>query len=143
MEDKVFDLISKMYQEMQEMKKDFKQEMQGLREEMQEMKQGLREEMQEMKQEIDIRFDEVNQKLDTKADKTDIVRLENVFGDKISGLFDARELQLDTNAKTQATLERIEGKLDKLNVELDFLNHRERETERDVFSIKRKLEIIR
>ena len=86
---------------------------------------------------------EVNKKLDDKADKTDIVRLEDTLTEKLGGLFDARELQLDSKAHTDSALERIENKLDHLNMDVSFLGHRERETEKTVYTIQKQLEIIK
>lgn len=68
MDDKMFELMTKMYVEMQEGFKRIDTEMQDTRK-------------------------ELNEKLDKKADKTDITRLEIELGEKIVALFDAREVQ--------------------------------------------------
>jgi chromosome segregation ATPase len=136
--DKLFDLMSKMYSEMQDMKT----EMQDMKTEMQDVKtevKDIKSDMQGVKGDLK----EVNKKLDDKADKTDIVRLEDTLAEKLGGLFDARELQLDSKAHTDSVLERIESKLDHLNVDVSFLGHRERETEKTVYSIQKHLEIIK
>lgn len=59
MEDKTFELLTKMYSE-----------------------------MTEKFSEMDKQFKEINKKLDDKADKTDIVRLENELNPKVQALFD-------------------------------------------------------
>lgn len=43
-----------------------------------------------------------------------LTRIENEHGAKINALFDAREVQFDVNARMNATLNRIEEKLDRL-----------------------------
>lgn len=53
---------------------------------------------------------EVKSKLSTVADA--VTRIENVHGEKLSVLFDARELQNDINEKITAALNRIEAKVD-------------------------------
>ncbi|MDI9481771.1 MAG: hypothetical protein QM315_01115 [Bacillota bacterium] len=44
--------------------------------------------MEKMYAEINKRFDVLEEKIDKKADKTDIIRIENVHGKKIDALFD-------------------------------------------------------
>ena len=92
MEDKVFDLLTKMYNEIQDMKSD----------------------MNDMKSEIKV----TNKKLDEKADKSDIIRLEHTLGNKIEALFDAIEIQIDRNTEVATNLKRVENKVDKLELKV-------------------------
>lgn len=46
------------------------------------------EKMDERFDNMDERFDKMDEKLDQKADKTDIIRIENDHGKKLSALFD-------------------------------------------------------
>lgn len=84
MEDKTFELLTKMYSEMTE----------------------RFSEMTEKFSEINKQFGEVNRKLDEKADKNDIVRLENELNPKVQALFDGYKQNTDI-------LERIENKVNK------------------------------
>ena len=106
MEDKVFDLLTKMYSEIQDIKQDVS---------------GLKQDVSNMKSEIST----INNKLDDKADKTDIVKLENTFGDKINALFDAREIQIDRDTEVATNLKRVENKVDKLELKVIRNNLRE------------------
>ena len=89
MEKQLFELMTKMYNEMQEMKSD----------------------MQEMRKEL-------NEKIDRKSDKQDIVRLENKMDDKLSALFDAREVGIDKETEISTGLQRVENKVDKLELKV-------------------------
>lgn len=89
MEKQLFELMTKMYNEMQEMKSD----------------------MQEMRKEL-------NEKIDRKSDKQDIVRLENKMDDKLSALFDAREVGIDKETEISTGLQRVESKVDKLELKV-------------------------
>lgn len=68
---------------------------------------------------IDLRLDS----LKTKVDKIDAsqVRMENELTEKVRALFDAREAQNDVNERTVFTLERIEAKVDVLQMETAHL----------------------
>ncbi len=66
MEDKTFELLTRMYSE-----------------------------MTEKFSEINKQFEEVNRKLDEKADKNDIIRLENEINPKVQALFDGYKQNTD------------------------------------------------
>lgn len=66
-------------------------------------------EMQEMRKEL-------NEKIDTKANKQDIVRLENKIDEKLDALFDAREVGIDKDEEISNGLQRVEKKVDKLEL---------------------------
>lgn len=93
MEQQLFDLMTKMYNEMQESNKQ------------------LRDEMQSMRVEL-------NEKLDKKSDKQDIVNLEYSLTEKIAALFDAREVQIDKEIELSTNVKRVENKLDKLELKV-------------------------
>jgi hypothetical protein len=46
-----------------------------------------------------------------------VSRIEHDYGEKLSALFDAREVQADVNEKILSTLGRIEAKMDVLQME--------------------------
>lgn len=52
------------------------------------------------------------------ATKQDLVHIENDQGKKLSALFDAREIQFDVNERICDTLNRIEGKMDRLSLKV-------------------------
>lgn len=47
-----------------------------------------------------------------------IINIENDQGSKLSALFDAREVQTDVNERILETLNRIEGKVDKISIKV-------------------------
>jgi ABC-type phosphate transport system auxiliary subunit len=57
--------------------------------------------------------------LETKIDKIDSnqLRMENELTEKIRGLYDFREVQNDINERIVSTLDRIEAKVDVLQLE--------------------------
>jgi hypothetical protein len=85
--------------------------------------------MEKMYADINKRFDVLEEKIDKKADKTDIIRIENVHGKKIDALFDGykqlyekleeHDKRFDEHDKRfddhDKRLDRIEAKLDKLS----------------------------
>ncbi|BCV20345.1 hypothetical protein [Moorella sp. Hama-1] len=64
-------------------------------------------------------FSKVHDKLDSleKGQRAAEIRLENEVIQKIGALFDARSVQEDINARIFSTLERIEAKIDVLQME--------------------------
>jgi tetrahydromethanopterin S-methyltransferase subunit G len=92
MEDKSFELLTKIYSEMNEKFDNIHSEM--------------NQRFDSFRSEINKRFDIVDKKLDQKADKTDIVRLENELTPKIEVLFDGYKQHTDI-------LERIEKQVSK------------------------------
>lgn len=52
------------------------------------------------------------------ATKQDLARIENDQGKKLSALFDAREVQFDVNERICDTLNRIEGKMDRVSLKV-------------------------
>lgn len=47
-----------------------------------------------------------------------VVRIENQHGDKLAGLYDAREVQFDVNERILDSLVRIENKLDRVTLKV-------------------------
>jgi len=60
--------------------------------------------------------EEGQHRLDTKLDKLEL-RMENEVIEKVRGLYDFREVQLDTNRQIISTLDRLEAKVDVLQME--------------------------
>lgn len=50
--------------------------------------------------------------------KSSLIRMENDMGEKISALFDSREVQTDVNERICDSLNRIEGKIDRLTLKV-------------------------
>lgn len=90
MEDKIFDLMTKMYAEMQDMNKT-----------------------------LNARIDTIQK--DVSEVKSIQMRMEQDLGVKIEALFDAREVQIDVDEKVANNLQRVETKVDKL--ELKVIRH--------------------
>jgi cell division septum initiation protein DivIVA len=69
----------------------------------------LKQELNGFKQEVGERFDKI---------ESAVIRIENEQGEKIKALFDVREVQLDVNDRILDTLNRMEGKLDRLSLKV-------------------------
>lgn len=91
MEKELFELMTKLYNKVESMET-----------EMKEMKQELKQDILDAKQEL----------------KQDIVRLENKMDDKLSALFDAREVGIDKETEISTGLQRVESKVDKLELKV-------------------------
>lgn len=68
-------------------------------------------EMQEMKENMAT-------KEDVKSIRQDIVKLENKMDNKLSALFDAREVGIDKETEISTGLQRVESKVDKLELKV-------------------------
>ena len=99
---------------MEEILKQILGEVKGLKQDVGELK-GLRQDVQGLQQ--DMR----GLKQDVGELKTSMVkiesRIENEVIEKIRALFDAREVQQDVNQRVISTLDRIEAKIDVLQLE--------------------------
>ncbi len=93
MEDKMFELMSKMYSDMQ---------------------QGLKE----IRNEMNSKLDEINKKLDTKADKNDIVRIEDKLENNSKALFDGYKQTYEKLKNIEVTVEDISKKVEKQDIEI-------------------------
>lgn len=100
MEKELFELMTKMYNEMQD---GFKR----IDNEMQEMKENMA-----TKSDVD--------KINSRIDKIEqsILSLEHKMDDKLSALFDAREVGIDKEAEISTGLQRVETKVDKLELKV-------------------------
>lgn len=67
--------------------------------------------MEKMYIEFTKEFQKVNEKLDQKADKTDIVRIENDHGEKLSALFDRYQQNSDKLDCHTEMLNRLDNRL--------------------------------
>lgn len=115
-EDKLFELMTKMYAEMQN-------------------------EFSKMRQEMKEGFNDVNFRMDNIENEIqDIKKDLNEFRVEANEGFDSLEDKLNnlegTNAANHLT---TKTKLDKISEDLDFLTHKEFQTEREMFHIKQKL----
>jgi len=108
MEDKIFDLMGKMYTEMNskfdEMNSKF-------------------DEMDSKFDGINSRFDEINKKLDKKADKDDIVRLEDKLENKTKALFDGYTQTYEKLTDIEKRLEIISNKVEKQDIEIRVIKN--------------------
>ena len=101
MEDKIFDLMGKMYTEMN----------------------SRFGEMNSKFGEINSRFDEINIKLDKKADKTDIVRIEEQLENKTKALFDGYTQTYEKLSVIEKKLEDISTKVEKQDIEIRVIKN--------------------
>lgn len=90
MDDKLFDLMTKMYNEMQDIKSD----------------------MQDMKSDIE----RIENKVDILSNH--FTQFENNITAKVDALFDAREAGIDKEAEISSGLQRVEHKVDKLELKV-------------------------
>lgn len=126
MDNELFELMTKMYAEMQdgfkkvnveiqEIKKDvsgLKEDVSGLKEDVSGLKQGqdsLKKDLKEFRKETNKRFDNLGDQLN-----------------EIEGINASNHIVTNT-------------KLNKVSSDLDFLSHKEFQTEREMFNIKQKL----
>jgi len=63
-------------------------------------------------------FSEIQSVRNEMAPKQDFARIEKEHGDKLSALFATREVQFDVNERICDTLNRIEGKMDRLTLKV-------------------------
>lgn len=79
----------------------------------------LTQDITELKQDnAGIKQDITELKQDNARIKESVIRIENDHGEKLKGLFDAREVQIDVNERICDALNRIEGKVDRLTLKV-------------------------
>ena len=98
MEDKMFDLMGKMYR-------------------------SMNSKFDEMNSKFDSKFDEINKKLDKKADKDDIVRLEYKLENKTKALFDGYTQTYEKLTDIEKRLEVISNKVEKQDIEIRVIKN--------------------
>ena len=116
-EDKVFDLLEKMFLEIQNVKS----EMQTMQSEM----QTVKSEVQTVKSEVQTVKSEVIK------NQNSIVKLEEAFHNKIGILFDADQ-------RTQEKLQQIEEKVDILQIDVNSLTAKTAHNESRIIELSRK-----
>src|SRR5690554_5686991 len=77
---------------------------------------------------VNSRLDNIEQNMVTKAD-----HLENVLAEK----------QKDIISLIKLTYNQIDEKLDKIYDEIEFLNHKEKLNEKEIFMLKKNIQIIK
>lgn len=103
MEDKMFELMTKMYSEIQELKQTM----------------PTKDDLFEVKKEIDlVKKDVALIKKDVETTRKDIVHLEHNLLNKIDALFDAREVQIDRETEIVTNLKQVQNKVDKLDLRI-------------------------
>ena len=65
-----------------------------------------------------------------------LARMENELGTKVAALFDAREVQNDTNEKVDAQLDKLDTKIDRIAADVTFLVRKAAEHEDDIRSLR-------
>jgi chromosome segregation ATPase len=79
---------------------------------------NLKSDMSTVKSDIqDLRASQEHFNNDLQDVKSAVIRIENIHGEKLTALFDAREAQKDVNEKLIMALERIESKIEVLQLE--------------------------
>lgn len=118
MDQKVMELLAKIYQtqtEMQSEFKDLRSEVEDLRSEF----KDLRSEVKDLRSEVkDLRSDQETLALNVAKIMTVV---EHDIANKIGAIFSFREIQIDHNQKTGEALERIEAKVEVLQLETSHL----------------------
>jgi len=112
------ELLAKIYQTQTEMRSEFKE----LRTEFEELRTEFKELRTEFK-ELRIEFKELRTDQETIAQNVAkiITVVEHDVAQKIGAIFDFREIQIDHNQKTGQALERIEAKVEVLQLETSNL----------------------
>lgn len=72
----------------------------------------LTQDLTEFKTETNSQFKDLNARLERV--EASVIRIENDHGEKLRALFDAREVQMDVNERLCDSLNRLEGKVDRL-----------------------------
>ena len=111
MDQKVMELLAKIYQTQTEMQSELKE----LRTGVQELRTGV--------QELRTGVTELRTDQETIAQNVAklIIVVEHDVAQKIEAIFDFREIQIDHNQKTDQALERIEAKVEVLQLETSSL----------------------
>ncbi|MGL6173082.1 MAG: hypothetical protein ACRC1P_00525 [Cellulosilyticaceae bacterium] len=118
MDSQLLDLVSKIYIELQEMKADVKEMKSDIREmksDMLSMKSDLLDIKYDFK-EVSTPIDEINEGV--KSLKEIQMRMERQFVGKLDALIDSREDQMDIDEKVVYNLQRVEHKIDKLELKI-------------------------
>ncbi|HZK27728.1 MAG TPA: hypothetical protein VFD00_09375 [Thermoclostridium sp.] len=122
MQDKTFELLEKMYSEINK-------RFDSMYTEINKRFDSTYTEMNERFDSIDKRFDSIDKRFDsvqedikqileTKADKTDIVRLENVHGGKIDSLLDGYKQVYEKTHEHDKRFDDIDYKVDNLSLKI-------------------------
>jgi chromosome segregation ATPase len=118
MDDKLFDLVSKMYSEMQEMQADIKETKADLKE----VKADLKETKADLKE---TKADLKETKADLKETKSDVKRLfikiENDIEPKLQALFDGYKQTYEMTKANSIKLDEIAEKVTKQEVEIKVI----------------------
>ncbi len=108
MEDKTFELMSKLYAEMNSRFDKMNSRFDGI---------------DSRFDGIDSRFDVIDKKLDEKADKTDIVRIEDKLDNNSKALFDGYTLTYEKLSDLEKQLENISLKVEKQDIEIRVIKN--------------------
>ena len=65
-----------------------------------------------------------------------LARMENELGTKVAALFDAREVQNDTNEKFDSQFDKLDTKIDRIAADVTFLVRKAAEHEDDIRSLR-------
>ncbi len=103
MEKELFELMTKLYNKVESIENKFEK---------------MESEMHEMKENMATKddVDKINSRLDSVEQS--IVKLENKMDNKLSALFDAREVGIDKETEISTGLQRVESKVDKLELKV-------------------------
>lgn len=114
----LLDLVSKIYIEMQEMKADVREMKTDIREmksDMLSMKSDLLDIKYDLK-EVGTPIEEITEGVKTLTEVH--LRMERQFSGKIDAIIDSREDQMDIDEKVVYNLQRVEHKIDKLELKI-------------------------
>ena len=104
---------------------------------------GMETEMKSMRGEMATKddLDEITQSLGRTEKRMtqmegSLARMENELGTKVAALFDAREVQNDTNEKFDSRFNQLDTKIDRIAADVTFLVRKAAEHEDDIRSLR-------
>ena len=104
---------------------------------------GMETEMKSMRGEMATKddLDEITQSLGRTEKRMtqmegSLARMENDLGTKVAALFDAREVQNDTNEKFDSQIDKLDTKIDRIAADVTFLVRKAAEHEDDIRSLR-------
>ncbi len=118
MEDKLFDLMTQMYVEF----KDFKKDMTDFKEDMTDFKKDMtdfKKDMTDFKKEVNVRFDASDKKVDNLSNQ--FVRFENEIKQDISALYDGYKLTYEKLGVVEQKVDNLCVKVEKQDVEIKVI----------------------
>jgi len=119
MDEKVIEMLAKILEGQNELQNELKQEINVVSKKVDKLEKNLKQEINEVSTKVDKLENELKQEIkevSTNVDKLEM-RIEIEVVDRIKILFDARDVQNEAIVNIAETLNRVEAKLDVLQLE--------------------------